>query len=378
MKRYFLVIFAALLALPWIPGTASAQSGAITVTIDCRSLPQTVWLTNNASGPVRIEAIGSIQDQALGIAPFYPNDSLLRGTSAGYGFGDEGGAHRPEHFLSQQPIFSPGIFHPESDGVVVQTSIGTGQVTCAQGTGTIGAPLLGGSRVNIQVDCLSQPQTLTVTNYTSGPVTVQRVTSQSYAARALAPFTPNDSLRPGTSALYAFGNEGGAHRPERFLSQRPIFSDAPDAQNEDGVLVMTSVGNATVSCAAGQGSIYTTGTPTIETATPGIPNVFSVDIDCFSTPQTVRIANGSNGTLTVTGINGILRGQAGRFPFEPSTAIPPGGFVIYAFGQNRGASAGYQFLASSPIFAQSQPQMSEDGVFVETNAGEAHAFCTVG
>lgn len=372
MKRLLVLALALMLAIPWLPKTAAAQDGAVTIEINCLASPQTVRIVNGTAATVTINTIAGIRASEIGMSAFQLGDTLPPGAFVIYAFGPNRGAQAGNEFLSQQPLFTTSVAHPEADGVIVGTSAGQGQVTCLQASGAVSTtPLLGGSRVDIHIDCLAQPQTVTITNNTPSPITIQRLTSQSYAQRALAPFFPNQSLPPGAAALYAFGVEGGAHRPERFLSQRPIFSTAPDSQNEDGVLMMTNVGNAMVSCAQGDGAIYTTGTPT------GPSNyLFTVEISCTRAPQTVRVTNVSNQTLTVTGIQGILNTRTtGQFPYEPNTTLRPGGFVIYAFGRNPGASAGLQFLSSSPLFASSGPQFNQDGVIVDTNVGSATVMC---
>lgn len=268
MKRLLAPAIAVLLALPGLPGVAAAQTGGVTVTVNCLASPQTLRITNNTSEPMTIDAVNGIRAQEIGQPPFQPGDQVQPGDFVIYAFGIDPGASAGLEFLSQQPLFTTSVAHPETDGAVVQTSVGQTQVTCLQGSVTFdNPPLVGGSRVEIQVDCLASPQSVQLTNLTSSAVTVERLTSQSFAQRALAPFFPGQSIPSGGDIQYAFGFNPGAHAGDIFLSQQPIFSTAPDAQNEDGVLVLTSIGSATVNCATGSGAIYATGTPTFGSVT---------------------------------------------------------------------------------------------------------------
>lgn len=78
------------------------------------------------------------------------------------------------------------------------------------------------------------------------------------------------------------------------------------------------------------------------------------------------MTNNSSGTVTVQTIGSIQDRSPGIAPFSPNISLLCG------------TSADNKFLAASRIFAQSQLQMSEDGVFVKASAEGGHAFGTVG
>lgn len=224
----------------------AAQDQGLTVVLRCDRSPQTVRITNNTGADVTVERLNSSSGVERATEPFFPNYTIRDGDFVIFAFGVNPGAQAGNIFLSNTPIFTG-----DTDGIWLMTSAGEGSVTCAEGTGTIGAPApTENDWFTIQISCLQAPQSVRITNVHTEPITVQTIAGILAVEHDHEPFTVDDELAPHDFVIYAFGPNPGAHAGETFLSPVPLFASLEPNRALDGVTVTTSVGSASVGCDA--------------------------------------------------------------------------------------------------------------------------------
>ena len=136
IKRVLIPLTAAFLLLPLLADSVSAQGG-VTVSLSCRTNPETIAVVNNTTAPITVQTIVSLVRPLPGVEPFSRTDQVPAGGSITYQSGSAAPAGASTT-LTQQSIFDND---DPTEGVEIITSAGTAVVRCTRGTGVVAAPV---------------------------------------------------------------------------------------------------------------------------------------------------------------------------------------------------------------------------------------------
>lgn len=195
--------------------------------------------------------------------------------------------------------------------------------------------------VKVAVSCLTNPETVTVTNTGKGTFKITKIT---YIYQG-AWYSKNRTVGPGKSVVF---KTGPAASGDGFTSTNYRLTDA--AGDQDGARVTTNLGDVVTMC-------------------PPIPAKLAdvnVKVNCLGNPETVTISNTGKGTFKVTKIRYIAQNRW----YAKSTTVAAGKSTVYKTGP---AASGAGF--TSNVYRLVDALGSDDGVRVTTTVGEVVKMC---
>ena len=216
------------------------------------------------------------------------------------------------------------------------------------------------SYISVAVTCRTDPETIRVTNNGVDPIQITALASL-FERTAAEPFAVDGTLQPGQTAIYHAGHNANAQEAT-VLTTSYLFTNS--AYEQDGIKVVTSVGNAYQRCAARPATPTPTATPIVVT-----PDQLKVTLNCLSTAETIRVTNNGAGPVLIKGLATMYAPIADE-PFAVSRNLKPGHTAIF----QAGADARYgTILTKSYIFTNSV--YDQDGIRINTSAGKLYKRC---
>ena len=212
---------------------AAAELSDIVITINCRSAPETVRVTNNGVASIQLTSIGSFVDLIAG-EPFPLSRNLKPGNTAIFQSGD--GAQYGT-VLTQSYLYTNTAY--DAEGVQVTTSIGTASMMCPPKP----PPPLGKlSDLSVSLSCRTSAETIRVTNNGAGWITIKGLATYIDAIPA-EPFAVSRVLKPGQTRIFQAGADA---QYGTVLTTRYIFTNS--AYEKDGIRISTDVGKIYKAC----------------------------------------------------------------------------------------------------------------------------------
>jgi lipoprotein-anchoring transpeptidase ErfK/SrfK len=205
--------------------------------------------------------------------------------------------------------------------------------------------------LQVTVSCVSDPETIRVTNTGIGNITLTGISTY-VDPLASEPFSINRVLKPGQTAIYQAGH---AAQYGTVLTTNYIFTNS--AYDLEGVRIASSVGEAVKMCEP--------------KPAPPLGNLgdLKVTLDCLSTAETIRVSNNGTGWITVKGFASFIDTTADE-PIAVSRVLKPGQTGIFQAGD--GAKYG-TILTKKYIFTNAAYE--KDGIRISTNVGKIQKAC---
>ncbi len=257
------------------------------------------------------------------------------------------------------PTEVPATEDPATDVPTEQptgTPTPTKEATVAEDDGPISAAVVAPSEISVTISCRTDPETIRVTNNGAASIQITALTSL-FDQTAAEPFPVSRTLLPGKTAIYQAGRNA---QYGTVLTTSYLFTNS--AYEQDGIKVVTSVGNAYQRCAP---------RPATPTATPVLvtPDQLKVTLNCLSTAETIRVTNNGAGPVLIKGL-ATMYDPIAEEPFAVSRNLQPGHTAIF----QAGADAQYgTVLTKSYIFTNSA--YDQDGIRINTSAGRLYKRC---
>jgi hypothetical protein len=180
---------------------AAVIASEVSVTVSCRTDPETIRVTNNGAGPLQITALASLFDRTAG-EPFAVDRTLQPGKTAIYQAG-----HNAQYgtILTTSFLFTNSAY--EQDGIKVVTSAGNVYQRCAANPVTpTPTPVVTTDQIKVTLNCLSTAETIRVTNNGAAPILIKGLATM-FEPIAEEPFAASRTLKPGHTAIFQAGTD---------------------------------------------------------------------------------------------------------------------------------------------------------------------------
>lgn len=209
------------------------------------------------------------------------------------------------------------------------------------------------SRLTITLKCTSTPERTSIKNNTTARIKIISVSSL-VQLRANEPITVNHYLDPGKTVTF----QSGPNTTGNTISRQYIYQDS---NPNDGVKVVTNRDTFTKKCPAPSSGGSTGGGG-------GSGGSVSVSVNCIGNPETVRVTNGTNASITIRTIGSLYQPRNNE-PFSIGASLGAGKSRTY----EAGAAADSNVLTHQYIFANNVG--SDEGARVVTNVGTVTKRC---
>ena len=212
----------------------------ILITLKCTTSPETVRVTNTGAENIDLTKLGTFKDIIAG-EPFTISRTLKPGTTAMF---QSGAGAKYGTVLTQSYLFTNSAY--DSEGVQIETSVGTAVKMCDPKPLPPPPPLGKLSDLKVTLSCTTDPESIRVTNNGAGWITLKGIATY-IDPTADEPFAimPRRVLKPGQTAIYQSGT--GA-KYGTILTKDFIFTNS--AYEKDGVRISTDVGKLYKACPA--------------------------------------------------------------------------------------------------------------------------------
>src|SRR6476620_2636830 len=212
----------------------------IQITLKCTTSPETVRVTNTGADNIDLTKLGTFKDIIAG-EPFTISRTLKPGTTAMF---QSGAGAKYGTVLTQSYLFTNSAY--DSEGVQIETSVGTAVKMCDPKPLPPPPPLGKLSALKVTLSCPTDPESIGVTTNDAAWITLKAFPPY-IDPPADEPFAimPRRVLKPGQTAIYQSGT--GA-KYGTILTKDFIFTNS--AYEKDGVRISTDVGKLYKACPA--------------------------------------------------------------------------------------------------------------------------------
>ena len=222
-----------------VTANAVVSPGEVTVTVSCRTDPETIRVTNNGAGPLQITALASMFDRTAG-EPFAADRTIQPGKTAIFQAGRNA---QYGTVLTTSYLFTNSAY--EQDGIKVVTSAGNVYQRCAANPVTpTPTPVVTADQIKVTLNCTSTAESIRVTNNGAASILVKGLATM-YDPIAEEPFAASRTLKPGHTAIFQAGADA---KYGTVLTEKFIFTNS--AYDKDGIRINTSIGKLYKRCAA--------------------------------------------------------------------------------------------------------------------------------
>ena len=215
------------------PPPPAGQLSDISISLKCNTSPETIRVTNNGAGYIKLQGIGTFVD-LVGGEPWALDRWLRPGKTAIFQAGQ--GAQYGT-ILSERYILTNSAY--DQEGVKVSTDVGLATQMCPPKPEPPAGEL---SDLTVTLSCTTDPESIRVKNNGDGYITIKGIATY-LDPIAEEPFAVERVVRPGMTASFSAGT--GA-KYGTILTRQFIFTNA--AYEKEGVRINTSVGKVTKAC----------------------------------------------------------------------------------------------------------------------------------